>query len=71
MASIEELEKRYNAHSVTPEAVEGLEQVRKMCRSLSGALVQIVPESRELSVALTKLEEVMFWANAGIARNQT
>ncbi len=30
-----------------------------------------VPKSRELSLAITKLEEALFWADAGIARNQT
>lgn len=34
-------------------------QIRKVC-----------PPSRELSLALTKLEEAMFWANASIARNE-
>lgn len=28
------------------------------------------PPSRELSLALTKLEEVSFWSNASIARNE-
>ncbi len=31
----------------------------------------LVPKGREQSVALTKLEEMMFWGNAGIARNQS
>jgi hypothetical protein len=33
-------------------------------------LVERCPEGRELSLALSNLEEVMFWANAAIARNQ-
>ena len=28
-----------------------------------------VPEGREKDLAITKLEEAMMWANAGIARN--
>lgn len=28
------------------------------------------PPSRELALALTKLEEAVFWANAAIARNE-
>ncbi len=46
------------------------ESVRSMTRTLASALVTQCPPSRELSVALTKLEEVMFWANAAIARNE-
>jgi hypothetical protein len=30
----------------------------------------LIPPSRELSIALTKLEEMTFWANASIARNE-
>jgi hypothetical protein len=33
-------------------------------------LLSLVPAGRELSLALTKLEEAMMWANDGIARNQ-
>jgi hypothetical protein len=33
-------------------------------------MVDNVPTGRELSVALTKLEEASMWARAGISRNQ-
>jgi hypothetical protein len=35
---------------------------------LADILVAAVPEGRELSLALTNLEQAQFWANAGIAR---
>lgn len=40
------------------------------CLALATDLLHRCPPSRELSLALTKLEEVMFWANAAIARNE-
>ena len=44
--------------------------VRFGCHSLARHLLTICPPSRELSLALTNLEQVMFWANAAIARNE-
>ncbi len=47
------------------------ERVRKLLEGTALELATtIVPTGRELSVALIKLEEAMFWANAGIARAQ-
>lgn len=36
---------------------------------LAQKLVKTLPISREQSLALTKLEEAMFWANTAVARN--
>lgn len=46
------------------------ERIRAETGQLGIELLGMCPPSRELSVALTKLEEVMFWANAAIARNE-
>lgn len=43
-------------------------EIRDRCRELGELIVNLVPEGREQSTAITKLEESMFWANAGIAR---
>lgn len=43
-------------------------QVRKLCGDLAQSLNDVVPDGREKALAMTKLEEVMMWANAGIAR---
>ena len=44
-------------------------QIRDQAKALALLLSDVVPESRELSLALTKVEESVMWANAGIARN--
>ena len=44
--------------------------LRDQAKALAFAMECNCPQSRELSVALTKLEEAVFWANAAIARNE-
>lgn len=43
--------------------------LRSEAMSLALEIAKYVPNSREQSIAITKLEEVVMWANAGIARN--
>lgn len=45
------------------------ESIREACHKVAKAIVVDTPPGREQSLAITKLEEVMFWANAAIARN--
>jgi hypothetical protein len=42
---------------------------RQSCRRLADHLNDLLPDGREKSLAITHLEEVMFWANAAIARS--
>lgn len=51
------------------ETVSKHEAVRNECRHLANTLDTLLRDSREKSLAMTKLEEVMMWANASIARN--
>lgn len=44
--------------------------IRDTAKSLAVHLLNNCPSSRERSLALTKLEESVFWANASIARNE-
>jgi len=64
-----ELDNRFNHHP--PVGLTGIahDQTRAEVKKLAKWLSDYLPESREKAVAFTKLEEVMFWANAAIARN--
>jgi len=67
---INDLENRFKFHPANDRDTQVRHQtVRTMCLNLATNLDEIVPEGREKSLAITKLEEVMMWANAGIARS--
>lgn len=51
------------------ETTKKYEMIRSIALSFSAVLNDLVPDGREKALALTKLEEVVFWGNAGIARN--
>lgn len=63
-----DLDNRFNYHAPTPERAKKHEVVRHLLRQVSGFLNGELPEGREKSLAVTKLEEAMFWANASISR---
>jgi hypothetical protein len=44
------------------------ERIRTGLGDMARLVTEVVPAGREQALALTKLEEAMFWANAGIAR---
>lgn len=44
--------------------------IREAAATLADLLVHLCPGSRELSLALTNLEQCSMWANAAIARNE-
>lgn len=45
------------------------EELRRSAKTFAGYIIKDCPESRERSLALTKIEEAVMWANASIARN--
>lgn len=44
--------------------------IRNACKGLALLMASACPESRELSLALTAIEQASFYANAAIARNE-
>ena len=49
---------------------ERYQNLRDTAKELAYLIQKSVPVSREQSLALTNLEQAIFWANAGIARNE-
>lgn len=64
-----EIKKNFAHHPPTPGLQQAHEEVRHAARVFAEIVNLAVRESREKSLALTKIEEAMMWANAGIARN--
>ena len=65
-----DIETRFTYHPPKSGQPEKYTKLRYEAKNLANLLTALCPESRELSLALTKLEEVVFWANASIARNE-
>lgn len=63
-------ENNFTYHAPFGDQQERYIDLRDMARELAFAILRRVPPSRERSLAITKLEESIFWANAGIARNE-
>ena len=69
MTKQEQIENNFTYHAPKPGQPEIYGAIRGAAKTLALHMTQACPESRELSLAITKLEEAVFWANAAIARN--
>lgn len=59
----------YTYHAPNKEKVDIYTSLRQEAKRLANKINKSCPESREKDQALLKLEEVVMWANASIARN--
>lgn len=64
------LENDYKYHAPKEDQVERYQAIRDDAHSLAITICENTPPSREQSVALTLLEQVVMEANAAIARNE-
>lgn len=63
------IDNRFRFHPAdTDDKRKAHEYVRETLRVVAHRFDEELPDGREKSVVMTKLEEVMFWANAAIAR---
>lgn len=64
-----DLENRFSYHKPNGEQQEIYPLIRDKAKEFAYMIKKYVPNGREQLCALTKLEEVVMWANAGISRN--
>jgi len=67
----QDLLNRFTYHPPSAASVHALRELRAMALDFANLVVREVPASREQALALTKIEEAVMWANAGIVRHQT
>ena len=66
----ETIENNYTYHVPKDEQAVKYAVIREEAKELAYTINELCPESRERSLAFTKLEEAVMWANASIARNE-
>lgn len=65
----EQVERAFAYHKPMADQQPRYEQIRAMAKEFAFALLELTPESREQSLALTDLERCVMMANAAIARH--
>ena len=65
----EDIEKRFTYHKPKEGQPEIYTEIRDNAKDLAILIDLNAPDSREKSLAITKLEEAVMWANAAIARH--
>jgi hypothetical protein len=65
------IENTFVYHAPKADQLPRYEAIRNKARGFALQLVNMCPPSRELSLALTHLEEAVMQANAAIARHET
>lgn len=63
------IENAFTYHAPKPGQPEKYQAIREKAKELAYLIDELVPDSREKSLAQTNLEQAVMWANAGIARN--
>lgn len=65
-----DIDNNFAYHSPTDEQISRYKDIRADARKFAKLIEALCPPSRERSLAMTKLEECVMWANASIARNE-
>lgn len=70
MSNIPDIERRFTYHPPKEGQPSRYTILRAEAKAFAYRIEQFCPDSRERSLALTKLEECVAWSNAAIARNE-
>jgi hypothetical protein len=65
-----QIENNFRYHPPKEGQADRYVAIRDKGKELAEFLTSECPPSRELSLAITNLEQTIFWANAAIARNE-
>lgn len=71
MITTQDIAERFGSvnRETTDAQIDATESVMNKCAELALHILLVVPEGRSQSLAITKLEEVQMWCNAGIDRD--
>jgi hypothetical protein len=67
---MKDLDNKFSYHAPKGSQAVRYENIRQAAKELALMLDGLCPQSRELSLAITNLEQCVFWSNAAIARNE-
>ena len=65
----EQIDNNFKHHEPSWSQADTYVEIRNTAKVFAELINKKCPKSRELSIALTKLEESVMWANTSIARN--
>ena len=64
-----QIENNFIYHAPREGQPQKYQEIRELAKAFAELVDSLCPDSREKSLAMTNLEQAVFWANAGIARN--
>ena len=66
---VSKLISNFNYRKMSEKQIEDSQNVRELGVKLALLIDEVIPDSREKSLAITKLEESIMWVNKGISLN--
>jgi hypothetical protein len=65
-----QIENNFTYHKPKDNQPQKYEELRNAGKRMAYLISNLCPDSRDKSLAITNLEQVIMWANASIARNE-